>query len=205
MKMINILIYSCDFFHKDCEIFHICLYVHMSIYSYVIVIFFTIFVKFLIYENDNYSHFHMWIFSQTLWSFSHMFICSYEHIFIWDCDFFHKDCEIFHTGACDFFHILCDFFHIFSYCLQMKLINIIIYICENFTIFVNFFTIIDNENQLHLWNFEQWKWNVRMWKTAQWKQNVKMWKISHMNSCSYVHMIMKLIYICEEFHNENKM
>ena len=87
----------CEFFHRLCEIFHKWTVVHMSIYSYNLVNFFTIglvkfftnFVKFLIYVNNNYSHFHtwnfsqgLWFFSQRLWIFSHMNGCSYEYTFI---------------------------------------------------------------------------------------------------------------------------
>ena len=61
-----------------------------------IVKFFTRVVKFLIYVNDKHSHLQLWNFSQWLWIFSQLNSCSYEHIFICDCEIFHKVCEFFH-------------------------------------------------------------------------------------------------------------
>ena len=75
-------------------------------------------------------------------------VCAYrkrlhEHAIHMICDFFHKVCEIFNIWVGH----SCKRLHEHDAHMIMK----IIYICEIFTIFVNFFTFL--HYHLHLWNF----------------------------------------------------
>jgi hypothetical protein len=81
----------------------------------------------------------------------------------------------------------------------------------------------DNENQLHLWNFEQCKIftceilhneKITSWIFSQWKificeilnnekfSIVKFFTYEQLLICSYIQLIMKISYICEKLHNE---
>ena len=125
--------------------------------------------------NDSDSHLHL--LNKSQWK---NYICEKFHIWILVHMFIYE-----YLFICSIVHIWI-LVHMFM-CSCVHMITKLIYICEK----------LHNEK---IYNCE----NFHIWITAHMLicSYMNNYSCVHMFICSYVHMIMKLIYICEILHNE---